>query len=302
DALRNDLLSILSLIHHSVTKLALALKPSNPAYSASLSPLKDITNHVASIVHCARLFNTSQGLTLIAEVNSVVKQVLDGIRSLAQTLLDVEAHTNRTASGKAGDEYMVRAAAVHDLIDKARTGLSIDNISAVRKLWLRDQASLDDGLSELVEMIDSNDAEDEVEEEEDGWDELGLATQKMSPIEVERAKKVQAVLRLSTLLHKYVSRDLLSSTYQRESNAHLDTLPQQSSALLVASDDLVATMYSPQDEESIAAELISFRTLIQNMRSLFDPLLEQNEKIKLRFRTCFDHILKAIDAVSDHCP
>lgn len=238
---------------------------------------------------------------MVAEVNSVVKQVIDGIRSLAQTLLDVEAPTNRTASGKAGDEYMVRAAAMHDLIDKARTGLSIDNISAVRKLWLRDQASLNDGLNELVEMIDSNDAEDEIEEE-DGWDELGLATQKMSPVEVERAKKVQAVLRLSTLLHKYVSRDLLSSTNQKESNTHLDTLPPQSSALLVASDDLVATMYSPQDEENIAAELVSFRALIQNMRPLFDPLLEQNDKIKLRFRTGFDHILKAIDAVSDHCP
>ena len=84
----------------------------------------------------------------------------------------------------------MRTAAVHDLIDKARgpDGLSADNVTAVRKLWLSDHASLVDGYEELVQMIE--DVPNEGEEFDDGWDDLGLNTVPLSAIEIERAKKV----------------------------------------------------------------------------------------------------------------
>jgi len=205
--LRTDLLSILSLLYQSITKLSLSLKPSSPSYSASIEPLKDISDRLLALSHSVRLFSPqTHGLTFIAEVKSLVVQIIESVRSLAQTFLDVHHHHHQAASGQTGDdEYLIKTAIVHDLIDKARSssttdGLSVDNISAVRKLWLRDQASLDDGFNELVEMIDSNDAE-EGDDDDDGWDELGLETKKMSMSEVERAKKTlyHSILQLSWL-------------------------------------------------------------------------------------------------------
>lgn len=76
---------------------------------------------------------------------------------------------------------------MHDLIDKARgpEGLSANNVSAVHKLWLSDQASLVDGCEELDQMMDATPTEFD-----DGWDELGLGTERLSVTEIERAKKV----------------------------------------------------------------------------------------------------------------
>src|ERR1700759_2237790 len=103
------------------------------------------------------------------------------------------------------------------------------------------------------------------------------------------------------MLHKRIGRDLLSSiTYPTEYNTHLDALPQHSSALLVASDELVASMYSPQNAENITAELAAFKTIIQTLQSSIVPLLEQKKdgKIKLWFTTCFEQVLKAVAALS----
>lgn len=295
-AIRADLLALLDIISHNSTKAALALKPSKPSYSASVAPLTEIAARIAAIAHCVRLFTPSHGCALLNEATSLARQVIEAVRSLAQTLLAT------------GDDYLVRTAAVHDLIDKARgpEGLSADNVSAVRKLWLSDQASLVDGCEELVQMIDATPTE-----LDDGWDELGLGTEHLSLTEIERAKKVcsrptflslliyalqaKNLLHLSTLLHKRVVTNLLSGTYGSDSNPHLDLLPRHSSALLIASDNLIATMYGPQNVQNMATELASFKSAVQNLQDLITPLLQ--DKTKKWFNACFEQIYKAADAL-----
>jgi hypothetical protein len=94
------------------------------------------------------------------------------------------------------------------------------------------------------------------------------------------------------LLHKRIATDILSSIYSSDSNPYLDLLPQHSSALLIASDDLVATMYGPQNTENMVTELASFKTVIQNLQAPVMPLLLQ-DKSKKWFNTCFEQISKA---------
>ncbi|KAF8350710.1 hypothetical protein F5887DRAFT_857007, partial [Amanita rubescens] len=286
--IRADFLSLLAILSHNITKAALVLNPSSPSYTAAIAPLIEIAAKLTSISHCVRLLTPTHGKTFANEATSLARQVVDAVRSLAQTLNATIDHPDI-----ARDDYLVRTATVHDLIDKARgpDGLSADNVSAVRKLWLNDQASLVDGYEELVQMI-----EDVPKEFDDGWDDLDLGTVPLSEIEIERAKKAKNLLQLSTLLHKRIATDILSSIYSSDSNPHLDLLPQHSSALLVASDDLVASMYGPQNTENMVTELTSFKTVIQNLQAPVTPLLLQ-DKSKKWFNTCFEQIFKAADAL-----
>ena len=73
----------------------------------------------------------------------------------------------------------------------------------------------------------------------------------------------------------------------------LDLLPQYSSALLVASDDLIATMYGPQNVQNMATELASFKIAVQNLQG---PITPQG-KTKKWFDACFEQIYKAADAL-----
>ncbi|RDB21366.1 hypothetical protein Hypma_011600 [Hypsizygus marmoreus] len=325
--LRNDLMSLLSLLHASTTKLSLALKPSSPTYSASLTPLKDVSDHVSAISHCVLLFESTHGATFIEELYSVAKNIVESVLSLVQTFLNIEATGSRTSTGQAGDEYMVRIGAVHEIIKKAQStsGLSRDNIVAVQKKLSQDHESLDDGLKEVGEMIDEQASTDEVMKDDwddGGWGELGLdSAQRMDVHELERAKKIHAILRLSTLLHKRILKDILSPQRNSPLNLpthiiqHLDTLPPESSALLVASDDLASTLYTPQDPSDISTELASFLKVIQRLQSTLTPffkesaLVEQMEALSLQgsivsrnnpekwFEICFDQIRKAAQSL-----
>ncbi|KAK2466918.1 hypothetical protein APHAL10511_001176 [Amanita phalloides] len=293
--IRCDLLSLLAILHHAITKVSLALKPSSPSYGASVTPLNDIATRIASIAHCAGLFTPVHGLVLTDEAVSLVKQVIQSIRSLIQTLLD--ANNGTTKAEHVGDDYLIITAAVHDLIDKARSpdGLSLDNVSAVRKLWLRDQASLEDGYVELVQMIEN--ASDKEEQVDDGRDELGLGTNHLSLAEADRAKKAQPLGRLSILLHKRVNRDLLSHPYPSDLNPCLDLLAKHSSSLLVSSDDLIASLDSPQSMEDIAIKLTCFRKSIQDLQPTVVTLLQ--DKKKQWFNACFGQIFRSADAMSN---
>lgn len=84
---------------------------------------------------------------------------------------------------------MVRTGTVHDLIENAK-GISKDNIAAVRRKWIENRGSLEDGFREVGEMIE-DEAEDNNDDGDDGWDELGFGKgSKMSTDELERTKKV----------------------------------------------------------------------------------------------------------------
>jgi hypothetical protein len=196
DVLHKDLVSLFSLLYAATTKVSLTLKPSHPTYSASLTPLKDLADHVSALFHCASYYvPEAHGATLVQEVVSLVRDAIESIRALVQKFLEIEANESRQSSGQAGDEYMVRTATVHNVLDRAR-GLSANNLLAVRKRWVEDAASLVDGFREVADMVEDAESTENPEDLDDtmfddGWGEIGLGKgQKMDLEELERTKKV----------------------------------------------------------------------------------------------------------------
>jgi hypothetical protein len=129
-------------------------------------------------------------MTLMREVASVAEDVIQSVRALLELFL-----TNETYGVEhAGNEYLVRTGAVHDLITKARApgGVSSNNLASVRKKWKQDYDAMDDGLNEISEMIkDAQASTGDDDFEDDGWDELGIqSSTRMDQTELERAKKV----------------------------------------------------------------------------------------------------------------
>lgn len=182
--LRKDFLSLLSLIHASSTKVALALKPSAPQHKAALTPLKDLSDNVAALVHSIRLMRRDQSATILKEYTSLAKTVIEAVESLAQMFLD-------SAKVTATEEYLVRTGTVHNLIDMARKpgGLSLTSRDAVRKMWMQNHESIVDGAEEIQRISSSEDPEGDFID--DGWEELGInSTIKLSPAELDRTEKV----------------------------------------------------------------------------------------------------------------
>ncbi|EGO18565.1 hypothetical protein SERLADRAFT_403792 [Serpula lacrymans var. lacrymans S7.9] len=103
----------------------------------------------------------------------------------------------------------------------------------------------------------------------------------MDKDELERTKNVHKILRLTTLLHKRILMDLLSSSSSVPSNVALDALLVQSGALLAASDDLVSTLYVPQNSQTVHEELQSFLDVVKALQTglqAFFPAAEDLEK------------------------
>ncbi|KAG6818117.1 hypothetical protein H0H87_000022 [Tephrocybe sp. NHM501043] len=325
DVLRTDFISLLSLIYAATTKLALALKPSSPTHTATLTPLKDLANHVTALSHCVRLFGQTHGSTFNQEITLAAKDVIVAVKALIRTFLDIEATPSPASTGMAGDEYMVRTGAVHEVITNIRSSLSKDNVAAVQKKLAQDHASLDDGFQEVDGMVNDQGSMDDASEsdwEDDGWGELGIDSKvRMTSDELERTKKVHAILRLSTLLHKRIIKDILTIpsgqiTLSSQVVENLDSLPPQSSSLVVASDELVATLYTPQNPSDISTELAAFAMVINSLQSIVQNLIhepslaDQIQAISLQtpstpqkdpkkwFQTCFAQIQKAIDSLS----
>ena len=65
-----------------------------------------------------------------------------------------------------GDEYLVRTGTVHDLIEKARRELPVDNLAAVKMQWKADRGMLEDSLNDINAMIE--DAGDEGDDDLEG--------------------------------------------------------------------------------------------------------------------------------------
>lgn len=323
--LRTDFISLLSIIHSAVTKVALSLKPTSPQHKASLVPLRDLTNNVAALVHSIRLMRQKQGLTVMKEYESVAKNVISAIRSLVQSLLSPPV--DQSLSTK---EYLVRTGEVHEIIDRVRKagGLSLSNRDAVQKIWLQDHDSLQDGAEEIKEMCKSAGSNTENEDEDgdafyDGWEELGVdSNRKLSPDELDRAEKVclslpflqtsyvfqvEALVKVTLLLHKRIINDVLSSKSQGQDDLSLNKLAILSGSLLTASDDLISSMYSPQHLDIITSYLHSFLGVNQDIRKIIllphDKALHErvdslsladqpSEKTRKWFTTCFDQIDK----------
>jgi len=201
---------------------------------------------------------------------------------------------------------------VHQLIDGAKRpgALSLDNKAAVRTKWLQDHDSLLDGAEEIREMVDSEDEEGF----DGGWEDLGLKSkQDFSPEEKSRLEMLQALIKLSNLLHKRILDDLLSQSSPNLDNNILDQLSIHSSRLFEASDNLISAMYSPQQSSVISPHLNGYLTVLRSLRHTLLPqpgrdLGEQFAGLSMsgqsagktvrRFAICFDKIEKAAEIFS----
>ncbi|KAE9396042.1 hypothetical protein BT96DRAFT_123056 [Gymnopus androsaceus JB14] len=260
------------------------------------------------------MFNGSvHGATLTKESASVVIEVITSVQALATTFLEIEDSGERARSG---EDWLVRTGAIHALIEMARSndGLPKDNLAAVRRHWLKDAGALEDGVREVGEMIE--DAQNETEtDEDDGWDELGIEpSQPLTEEELKRTKKVLSVLRLCNLLHQKVITEILSTSSSTWANSVLDELAPLSPALLSACDELVSTLDSPQEADSVKTELDALKGVIDRIRDRLSLLYNHPDSTALLdgvslnqtiptnrrnpmekwFNTCFDQILKAI--------
>jgi cyclin-D1-binding protein 1 len=139
---------------------------------------------------------------------------------------------------------------------------------------------------------------------------------------------VYTILRLTTLLHKKILLDLLApptspqtlSPIMLPSNVGLDAFLAQSSKLLAASDDLVSTLYPPQDPLATHTELLAFITVVETLQNGVRGFFRQTstaalgerlealtltetsanandargrKDIRIWFDTCFEQIYKA---------
>ncbi|EMD38311.1 hypothetical protein CERSUDRAFT_104910 [Gelatoporia subvermispora B] len=261
--LHKDFLSLLTLVYTSTTKLTLTLRPSEPSYTAAVGPLRDLLQHVSSLTTCATLFD-AHGATLSTEVKTVARQVIDSLHSLSENFVN-----------QGGEGYLVATGTVHDVVSQAQQSLSTDNVSAVKKRWAADRGMLDDVLSEVADMLENGAPDEEEDEDEDDfddeWDELGLgAKKKMSDTELARTKKVQPLLRFTTMLHKRVLLDAFpwfSSQSPAISNLTLDPLPALSHDLLVNSEELAASLYAPQDLSNVTSSVTSLADAVAKLQS-----------------------------------
>jgi hypothetical protein len=205
-SLRTDFISLLSVIYSNTTKLSIALNPSNPTYSATTIPLKDLITHSSTLASNASSFLPNvHGRALTAEVHSTATDVLRALQELAHAHLslliksaskdDAAISTSKTAN----DTYLAKTGVVHELITQAKAdhpqGLSRTNLIAVRKRWGEHSGLVADAAAVLEIEADAPDDDADADADadfDDGWGDLSDPG-KQSPEQVELAKKVRAL-------------------------------------------------------------------------------------------------------------
>jgi cyclin-D1-binding protein 1 len=221
--LHKDFLSLLSLIYATTTKVAIAFKPPSPAYSAAIPQIQDLIKHASSLLHCASLFSAIvHGKTITQEAHSLTKEVVDSLRVFVSGFIASETYTAQQDARQPRGNYLIHTGAIHELIDRARSdkGLSKTNGMAVSKRWATDRASLEDGFREVGDMISDTEMDGD-QDEEDGWDELGLSSGgKLSASELETAKKVRSS---ASVQIRQVKRSRLDSLHSAFDHCALQT-------------------------------------------------------------------------------
>jgi len=277
------------------------LKPSSPSYTASLEPLKQLSERIASLPHYVQLIQADYGKTLAAEAYAIARDVTEALQRLIQTFVSI--HSENPSQSKEATEYLTRTGALHDVIENARkmSGFSENNLIAVRKVWKRNQETLDDSLEEIRDALEKAEKSEGSTEDgikfDDGWEELGIPFVKPSATELETMKKVgltvqvidsilnnpqvHTIARLSTLLHQRILKDILSIVapsipFSKAINRMLDDLATVSSNFISSSDNLISTMYPPQVIEQIFLESQELQRQLLLLQSGIEPFLPQD--------------------------
>jgi hypothetical protein len=263
-----DFKSILSFIYSHSTTLSLALKPP-PTLEAAVKPLAELSADVARLTACALLLNAQDhGKTLRREVVWAAQEIVDAIQALVSGFSTAD-NGKQILRGKDDKTYLLKMGSLHSSIDKIKADLSSDNASAVAKSWAANDSAIADAVRESKEM-----AEDEEEEGDGGWDEAfrdeNVPHTKTTAEEIERTKKVMTwsgirshallthpqvhrLLRLVSLLHRRILTHHLS-VKPTPSNLQLAELLARSSDIASSADEIVSSLYSPQDPVDVVAK------------------------------------------------
>ena len=295
-----DFLSLLSLIYHITTKLALALNPTEPTFSAAISPLDDLVVYTNAITSCASLFTTTFGSTLRNEVVGLTLDVLQATKGFIDHCVLITG--GATPPLKLKPTHLYLTGSVHELIDHSRGsagGLSRNNLEAVRKKWSQDRSVLEDGYRELSEILTSGGTDDDPFGD-DSDDEHGLVLESppLTVKEAERAKKVrilisfsccfelrgaqvQRYLHITNLFHQKVYVDILEPSALELASSFpnfistLDEISLKSAQFVSATDEIISCLHSPQDPNAISVSL----GILGEVLSAIQKLLNQNHFI-----------------------
>ena len=267
------------MIYHIATKLALALNPTEPTFSAAVSPLDDLVKHLNAITSCASLFTTTFGSTLRTEVVGLTLDVLQATKGFVDNCVLITDGVTPSSKLKATHLYLTGS--LHELIDRSRGsgGLSKDNLQAVQKKWSQDRSVLEDGYRELSELLTSDGVDDDsfgMDSDDEGG--LTMDSTPLTADETERVKKVcvtillprclklsgiqvQRYIRVTNLFHERVHVDLLKPPALKVASpppnfvSTLDEISRQSSRFVSVTDEIVSCLHSPQDPKEISASL-----------------------------------------------
>ncbi|KAI0030817.1 hypothetical protein K488DRAFT_71883 [Vararia minispora EC-137] len=269
--LHADLLRLLSLIYANTTKLTLALNPPDltPSYNAALVPLNDLTAHLSTLASNAVSFDPREhGRALASEVQHTVKDVIIAVQELVQAhSVAISATEDLRPAGKGkgkGEEYMIKTATVHQLIERARLpgddGISSSNAKAVRKRWNEQGDILQDAVAELDDDDRESGNDDSIGEE----DEFDLSAGVLSDEEREFKKRLHAiVIRLSSAYNDVASNLLAPTSPLHPSAVALDRLLDTAVPLTRAVDDFAASVY-----EGPGGLIVPKKALVKALRSM----------------------------------
>ncbi|CUA70051.1 hypothetical protein RSOLAG22IIIB_00396 [Rhizoctonia solani] len=307
---RSDFISILTLLYARSTSLTLVLNAGS--YPAAREPLTEIARDVSRLAHCVGLFSIS-GPTIQSEATWAAEEVLDCIQTFLISFTRSKATETSPEESKAA--LMLRVGSIHNTIDRIKTSFSVDNRAAVIKRWQSDSSHLDDAMREVKEMIEEAESDNPGKDEDldDGWGEiLDGPESKLAAHEVEVAKKVMLILRMVALLHKRILSRIITPSF--DSSIELEQLLMLSTSLAAGTDDIAASLWSPQDPQQIASRATAIQKKTQGLRDRLNsfgilPLETQeiehdgsphiNKKDIEWFHMCFAQIDKAIKNINN---
>lgn len=222
-------------------------------------------------------------------------------------------------TGAAGEEYLVKTAAIHDIVSRAKldspSGLSQDNIQAVRKRWNAHGETLSDAVEELDEFIKSaeeDDEEDEGDDEQggddnDGWAEAGFdfgsSNKKKSP---EQIKLAQTVRYVSFLLHTVAQTIILTPLNPAQLRPLIHHISKvyayAGKTLLVSSPSTPSQNPTPPPNpspSSLDALLSTASALTISSDELVSRIEDPSDLIAVRdeFADTIDELAKAVDGL-----
>ncbi|ODN72956.1 hypothetical protein L202_08361 [Cryptococcus amylolentus CBS 6039] len=245
---------LLANLRQSLTSLGLAFKPP-VTIPAALQQLEKISEQINQLISCAIMAKGELG-----------KEWKEGISAVEGEL---ERHIQVLESG--GD-YLRSTGMVWETIDRMTKDISKDERSAVIRRWKSHQSVIKDAWEEYKETL-----EGDGENEDDGWDELGLGEGSLSDEEKARSTAIKPLLALHQLLHASMPRYLP----QLPEN-DLTLLLTLSENLIDAYDELVSATHPGQDEEEIREASIRLRDLSLKMASVVTD--KSIDKWKERFQ------------------